>query len=343
MPLGLACRWALTAAAASVAFAAVAGAAALEAPFPLTVELGAPTAYLNLYIHVPLAWTAYLLFAVSAGAGLAYLARRRVELDRLSLAAAAAGELYGFAALATGMVWASESWGAPWSWDPRQTGVLLLLLAYLGYFAVRTSIPDPERRRLASAAYAVAAFAMVPLSFLAAYLFESLHPTVRQTGGFLSQPGVRPFFYASTAAATLAGLAAARAIAGAAAGACSLAPLRRAAPLVAAVAAASALAVALPYLTGEPVRVVSAGLEGGRLAWIETEAGTVAFPEPVESPVSPPVTPNGTPSIVGHLVEVTGGGLRLVTHWSVAANLLLAGAAVSLLLWASPRIARMGA
>ena len=115
----MACRWALTAAAASVAFAAVAGAAALEAPFPLTVELGAPTAYLNLYIHVPLAWTAYLLFAVSAGAGLAYLARRRVGLDRLSLAAAAAGEIYGLAALATGMVWASESWGAPWSWDPR--------------------------------------------------------------------------------------------------------------------------------------------------------------------------------------------------------------------------------
>ncbi len=338
----MACRWPLAAAVGAVAFALVAGVSALRAPFPLSVDLGAPTAYLSLYIHVPLAWTAYLLFAVSAGAGLAYLSKRRESLDRLSFAAAASGEFYGFATLATGMIWASESWGAPWSWDPRQTGVLLLLLAYLGYFAVRFSIPDPERRMLASAAYAVAAFAMVPLSFLAAYVFESLHPTVSQTREYFAQPAVRPFFYSSVAAATITGIATVKAIAGAASGACSLAPLRRAAPLAAAIAALAAVAVALPYLTGSPVRVVSAGLDGERLTWLETEAGRFSFAEPLESPVKPPITRDGAPSIVGHLVEVTDAGVRLVTHWSVAANLLVMGASISLLLWASPRIARAG-
>ncbi len=296
-----------------------------NAPFPSRVPLGAPSAYRNLYVHVPLAWGSYLMFFIAMVTGLLYLTRRREKYDRLTLGFVTVGEVFGVGTIVTGMAWAKESWGAAWSWDPRQTGVLLLLLAYLGYFAIRSSIPDPERRRIVSSAYAVAAFSMVPLSFLAAYLFESLHPSFQQARSFMWLGNVAVYFVPRIlSVAVIGGLLAlllSKALSGEAD--CPRKQMILAGAAIAVVGTILAAYTLVPYLAGDPVRVINASLtDDGRIVYIETTSGTITFPSPIESPVKPPEV-NGTPTIIGHLVVASQEGIEVVVHWSVAWNLLV--------------------
>ena len=71
-----------------------------------------------------------------------------------------------FCLLATisGAVFAQVVWGVFWNWDPRQTSILVLLLIYAAYFALRSAIDDHERRRRFAAVYNL--FAAVTMPFL---------------------------------------------------------------------------------------------------------------------------------------------------------------------------------
>ncbi len=156
-----------------------------EGPFPSIVPLGNPTAYRNLYIHVPISMSTYLLFTLGFLWALLYLIRQREDHEKLAHSFIIAGLIMGFSTLVTGMIWASESWGSPWNWDPRETGVLFMFLAFLIYLAVRSSVKDPDVRPRISMTFAVAAYSTIPLSFVVPYLIPSLHPTAPETGMFV--------------------------------------------------------------------------------------------------------------------------------------------------------------
>ena len=304
----------------------------LRGPFPVAVTLGAPTAYLNLYVHVPLAMTSYLVFGVALVSGILYLWRRDERYDRLTYSAVIVGEIYGVFTIVTGMAWASESWGAAWNWDPRETGVLLLVLVYLGYFAVRQSIPDPERRRLVSNAYAVAAFSMVPLSFAAPLIFKSLHPSFKQARSFMWTGSTALLMGARILLAFATGLLLVALNYLCRSSGCPGRPLQAAAVVLAVWGIIFATLLASPYLSSSPVRVVNAGLDGDAITWVKLSNGTtITLSPPQESPVKPARTPGGEPSILGHIVVVKNGRLVIVRHWSAAFNyaaytLLLASA-----------------
>ena len=174
--------------------------------FPLLVGRGSPTAYLNIYIHVPIAWTSYMVFAASMVSAILYLWKGKEKYDEMVYAFAVVGLLYSIATLVTGSMWATESWGTPWNWDPRETGVFLLFLAYIVYFALRFGISDPDRSSRISAIYAVAAYSMVPISYISAQIAASLHPTPQYTGSFVAQPNVLWLFVSKTLIATFVGL-----------------------------------------------------------------------------------------------------------------------------------------
>jgi len=303
----------------------------LRGPFPVAVALGAPTAYLNLYVHVPLAITSYVVFTVALAAAVLYLWRREERWDELAYSAIIVGELYGVFTILTGMAWARESWGAAWNWDPRQTGVLLLLLAYLGYFALRSSVPDPERRRLVANAYAVAAYAMVPLSYAAPLVFESLHPSFREAQSFAWTGPAAGIMGARMLLAVATGVLLAQAPYRVRVYGCPRRPLKLLAVAVLAASTVFAAYLALPYLAGDPVRIVDAGLtSSGALEYVVVDNGTrVVFPEPVESPVKPPAASDGRPSIVGHVALVYRDGVEVVRHWSVAYNVAMYGVLIA--------------
>jgi heme exporter protein C len=91
--------------------------------------------------------------------------------------------VYGVVTLVSGSVWANAAWGIYWNWDPRETTTLILWLAYLGYFFLRMSVENPERRASVAAAYNALAFLTVPLSYLSFIIWPSLHPRLSEGGG----------------------------------------------------------------------------------------------------------------------------------------------------------------
>ena len=87
--------------------------------------------------------------------------------------------------LLTGPIWAKASWGVWWNWGDRQINVFLILfLYYCAYFMLRFSLDEGERRRSASAVFALLGVGLIPLSFFAVRIAETLiHPTVFTSSG----------------------------------------------------------------------------------------------------------------------------------------------------------------
>lgn len=130
-----------------------------------------------LFFHVPQAWVATLSFLLSMIASCIYLARRRLQADYLARSAAELGLLFCILATASGSIFARAAWGSFWNWDPRETSIVILLMIYGAYFALRSAVPDSERRRLFAAVYSILAFVTVPfLIFVLPRITVSLHP-----------------------------------------------------------------------------------------------------------------------------------------------------------------------
>jgi heme exporter protein C len=129
-------------------------------------------------MHVPTAWVTSLAFAVSALYSALYLWRRRAADDAGAVATAEVGFVFCILATVTGAIFAQIVWGVFWNWDPRETSILVLLLIYAAYFALRSAIDDPDRRRRLSAVYNLFAAVTMPfLLFVAPRVADStLHP-----------------------------------------------------------------------------------------------------------------------------------------------------------------------
>ena len=129
------------------------------------------------FFHVPQAWVAVLAFCVNLVASLRYLRTRNPIDDARAAAAARLGLVFSVLATVTGSLFANVMWNSFWNWDPREVSIVILLLIYAAYFALREAIPDEERRGSLSAAYAVLAFVTMPfLVFVVPRIYWSLHP-----------------------------------------------------------------------------------------------------------------------------------------------------------------------
>ena len=75
--------------------------------------------------------------------------------------------------LITGAVWANESWGRYWGWDPKETGALVATMAYAGFLHTRIAHGWRGRR---SAYFALLGFALVIFTWLGvSFLLSGLH------------------------------------------------------------------------------------------------------------------------------------------------------------------------
>jgi heme exporter protein C len=141
------------------------------------------------YFHLPNAIVCYLALLISVSTGLVYLRTKNFKYDALSESGALIGLVYGFITLVSGAIWANATWGVYWNWDPRETTTLILWFAYIGYFLLRMSIENPERRASTSAAFNVLAFMTVPLSYVSFIIWPSLHPRLGDESGGLGLTG----------------------------------------------------------------------------------------------------------------------------------------------------------
>jgi heme exporter protein C len=137
-----------------------------------------------MYVHVPSAWLAYLAFAVTLIASVAYLVTKRLEWDRRAGASAEVGVVFTGLALATGMIWGKPVWGVWWTWDARLVLTAAMFFVYLAYLALRRSVDDPVIRGRRSAVFGIVAALQIPLVHFSVIWWRSLHqpPTVLRPG-----------------------------------------------------------------------------------------------------------------------------------------------------------------
>jgi heme exporter protein C len=129
------------------------------------------------YLHLPVAITTFLAALIVFISGIGYLWQRRPFWDDLGAAAGKVTALYCAAVLLTGMTWAHSAWGHWWTWSPRLTFSLVLLLLYVVYVMLRPSIESTQRRAIVCAVYGIAAFLDVPIVYLSVRLLPDIHPS----------------------------------------------------------------------------------------------------------------------------------------------------------------------
>jgi len=135
------------------------------------------------YIHVPVAWTAFLLYLCVMISGILFLTKKDKVWDRRGLAFAEVGTIFMFLVLTTGPIWAKPAWGIFWPWEPRLTTSLILFLIFLGYFMLREFGGNPEQVSRYAAVVGILAFLDVPLIFLSVKFWlpeMQSHPQVGQ-------------------------------------------------------------------------------------------------------------------------------------------------------------------
>ena len=139
-----------------------------------------------LFFHVPMAWVSFVAFIAAGIWSLRYLyGGRNPRHDVAAAVAIELGLVFGILATVTGALWAKIMWGAYWNWDPRQTSIIIALLFYAAYLALRSAMEDRETRARLSAAYAILGLVVAPfLFFVLPRITFSLHPesVVNTTG-----------------------------------------------------------------------------------------------------------------------------------------------------------------
>jgi heme exporter protein C len=138
-----------------------------------------------MYVHVPAAWMALLVYTTVAAASAASLVWRHPLADVLARAASPIGAAFTLIALVTGAIWGQPTWGTWWVWDARLTSVLILLFLYLGHMALADAFDDPERGSRAAAILALVGFVNVPIIKFSVDWWNTLHQpaSVLRAGG----------------------------------------------------------------------------------------------------------------------------------------------------------------
>ncbi len=154
------------------------------------------------YFHLSCALAAFLSFTTAFAAGIAYLVKRDMKWDHLGAAAVEIGLVFTTLVLVTGMLWGRPVWNAWWTWDPRLTTSLILWFIYASYFILRSSVAQRQRRATYCAVLAIAGFVDVPIVFLSARLWRSIHPVVIKAGSINMEPAMVTALFVSLAAFT---------------------------------------------------------------------------------------------------------------------------------------------
>jgi len=138
-----------------------------------------------MYVHVPSAWLALMIYSVMAGASAVALIWRHPVAELTAQAAAPVGCVFTAVCLVTGSLWGQPEWGTWWVWDARLTSVLVLFFLYLGYIALVNAFDDPTRGARAGGILALVGFVNVPIIKFSVDWWNTLHQpaSVFRAGG----------------------------------------------------------------------------------------------------------------------------------------------------------------
>lgn len=138
-----------------------------------------------MYLHVPSAWNAMMIYGAMAVASAAWLIWKHPVADVAAQASAPIGAMFTLTALLTGSLWGKPTWGTFWVWDARITSVTIMLFIYFGYIALRAAIEDGERAAKAGAILALVGSVNLPIIHYSVVWWNTLHQpaSVLRAGG----------------------------------------------------------------------------------------------------------------------------------------------------------------
>jgi heme exporter protein C len=128
-----------------------------------------------MYVHVPSAYMATMVYALMAAASAVALIWRHPVADIAAREAAPLGAGFTLLCLVTGSLWGKPMWGTWWVWDARLTSVLVLFFLYLGYIALINAFDEPTRGARAGAILALVGVVNLPIIKFSVDWWNTLH------------------------------------------------------------------------------------------------------------------------------------------------------------------------
>ena len=136
------------------------------------------------YFHMPVAIVSFVALVFAAYYAIRFLMTREQRFDTCSRVAMEISLLFVVFTMITGDLWTRFEWGVWWTWEPRLTTYLILMLIVIAYFVMRNAVDDPERRAVYSSVISIIALVDVPICFMITRLIpSSIHPVVAREGG----------------------------------------------------------------------------------------------------------------------------------------------------------------
>ena len=136
------------------------------------------------YFHMPVAIVSFVALVFAAYYGIRFLATREQRFDTCSRAAMEITLLFVIFTMVTGDLWTRFEWGVWWTWEPRLTTYLILMIIVIAYFVLRNAVDDPERRASFASVISIIALVDVPICFMITRLIpSSIHPVITREGG----------------------------------------------------------------------------------------------------------------------------------------------------------------
>lgn len=142
----------------------------------------------NLFYHVPM-WFGMMLILLAAWINsILYLTNPTQKRDVYAAELTNVGLLMGFCGVFTGMFWAYNTWGTPWTNDPKLNGVAAGMAMYGGYWLLQKSVDDNMKRARLAAVYNVFVFPLfIALIYVMPKLSQfSIHPGSGESVNFKS-------------------------------------------------------------------------------------------------------------------------------------------------------------
>ncbi len=128
-----------------------------------------------MYIHVPSAWMALLIYSIMALFNISAFIWKNPFFHLISRSIASIGLIFCALCLITGSLWGKPIWGTYFVFDARLTSVLILLFLYCGYIILLDAFEDQEKSEKIAAIISIVGFINIPIIKFSVEYFNSLH------------------------------------------------------------------------------------------------------------------------------------------------------------------------
>lgn len=145
-----------------------------------------------MYVHVPAAWMALLIYTLMATFNLSGFIWKNPFFYLIAKSIAIIGCVFTFITLVTGSIWGKPIWGVWWVWDARLTSVLILFFLYLGYIILLDSFDDKSKGERIAAIISIVGFINIPIIKFSVEYWNSLHQpaSIMRSNGVAIDPAM---------------------------------------------------------------------------------------------------------------------------------------------------------